>query len=288
MSSIICVNGELVPEEKAVLPAKDMGILYGYGLFETVKVYKGRPLFWGEHLRRLQKSCIAVNINLPFTAAQISEMVFKTITANKVREGALRVTVTAGENAENRVLGTSIGNANIVITVKHGTAYSEDQYKRGFAACVAGAKRNENSILVQLKTLNYLENFLAREKARSRGFNETIFLNSKGHVTEGSTSNIFIISRKKLLTPDVNSGILPGIVRKVVLELAGDIGLPSKEKPVTYEELLSADECFLTNSLMGVMPLVQIDKKPIGKGKPGYFTLKLMDLYKNITTTTMT
>jgi len=284
MNSIICVNGRYVTKEKAVVSVKDMGMLYGYGLFETVKVHKGKPLFWDKHLRRLKESCVAVNINLPFAAADISEMVLKTINENKVKDGSLRVTVTAGEDMKDKVSGGVTGSANIVVMVRHGIPYSEDQYERGFTACVAGVKRNESSVLVRLKTLNYLENFLAREKARSQGFDESIFLNTKGCVAEGSATNIFIISREKLLTPDINSGILPGIVRKVILELAADIGLPSEEKPITYEELLSADECFLTNSLMGVMPLVQVDKKLIGKGKPGPFSLKLMDLYKNIIT----
>jgi branched-chain amino acid aminotransferase len=160
--------------------------------------------------------------------------------------------------------------------------YPEQTYNRGFSVSISFIRRNSGSLLAGLKSTNYLESLLARQKARSSGFDDAILLNDKGLLAEASTSNIFIVSGGILRTPGKESGILPGITRDIILKLASQSGIDTLEQDIELDDPVHADEVFLTNSLIEVMPVTGIDKKPVGNGKPGPLTRKMMEAYRSL------
>jgi len=279
MGKYFCINGLIVSSEKAMVPVTDQGFLYGYGLFETMLVLGGRPVFWAEHLTRLEQSMKELDLQ-PVDPHSITTMLYDTIAANNLINGSLRLTVTAGALTGDAT-GEEVGQ-NVVITVRAGKPYSAELYREGFKAGILQARRNEKSPLVRLKTLNYLENILGRREAARRGWNEGLFLNSAGFLCEGTISNLFLVTGGKLLTPHVDSGLLAGIVRKTVVNLANDKGVPVRQCFLLPEELMRAEEAFLTNSLLGIMPLVTLNGQRIGGGSPGYLTQELMKEYDRL------
>jgi branched-subunit amino acid aminotransferase/4-amino-4-deoxychorismate lyase len=160
--------------------------------------------------------------------------------------------------------------------------YPEQTYDRGFSASISSVRRNSGSVLAGLKSINYLESLLARQKARSSGLDDAILLNDKGLLAEASASNVFIVSGGKLLTPGKESGILPGITRDIILKLATQSGIDTLEQDIELDELVHADEVFLTNSLIEVMPVTRLDMNPVGNGKPGPVTRKMMEAYRSL------
>jgi len=265
MGDIVCLNGRFLPREEAAIPADDRGFLYGFGLFETVLVLAGRPVLWPRHYRRLAAGCRSLGLPAP---ADPEELIQSTVERNGGGDGALRVTWSAG------IPG---GEGNLVITAR---PLPHRDYGRGYRAGWAGARRNETSALVRHKTTCYLENLLAREKARHEGFDEVLFLNTAGRLAEASAGNVFLIRGRRLVTPDEEQGLLPGIVRGLVLELAPAAGLVPEERAVEPRELAAADEVFLTNSLLGVMPLVEVSGQAVGR--PGEKTAVLRRLVEQV------
>ncbi|HUW64605.1 MAG TPA: aminotransferase class IV [Spirochaetia bacterium] len=265
MDELVSLNGAFMPRQQALVPVGDRGFLYGYGLFETILVREGRPVLLSRHLRRLAASCRALELPPASSRGPLAALVREMIERNRVGEGALRLTWSAGQEG---------GGGNLVITARP-LPYGPADYRRGFRASLAGTRRHEGSPLVGLKTLNYLENLLARQKARQEGLDEVLFLNTGGGLAEASASNIFLIKGDRLITPATGQGILPGIVRGLVLERAGAAGLKPEERRVRLAELVTADEIFLTNSLMGVMPLVDVAGQRVGGGCPGDLTTRL-------------
>ncbi|MDA8335317.1 MAG: aminotransferase class IV [Peptococcaceae bacterium] len=263
MDFIACVNGDFVEYRQALVPAADRGFLYGYGLFETILVRAGRPELLTRHVRRLAGGCRRLALPLVFSVERLAALVEETVERNGLREGAARLTWSAGPRE---------GAGNLVITVRP-LPYGPDDYERGFTVALSGSPRNEKSFLTGLKTLNYLENLLAREKARREGRDEVLFLNTAGALAETSAANIFLVRGNRLVTPAADQGLLPGIMRGLVLELAGEAGLGPEERPVGLRELSTADEVFLTNSLLGVMPVVEAAGQRLAG--PGKLTARL-------------
>lgn len=254
-----------MPRERARIAVEDRGFLYGYGLFETILIKEGRPVFWRLHLERLLAGCAVLGLALPVAGEEPGALVKETIRRNGVSTGVLRLTLSAGP----------AGGESTLLLGTRPLPYSAGDYRRGFRVCFADARRNENSPLVRLKSLNYLENLLARESARRRGMDEALFLNTSGCLAEGSASNLFLVRDGRLITPHEEQGLLPGVVRRVVLEISCGLGLKVEERAVHPEELAAAEECFLTSSLLGVMPLVEVAGRRIGSGRPGFWTEKL-------------
>lgn len=273
MERIVGINGQLMPEHQAMVPALDRGVLYGYGLFETMAIYSGQVLLIDRHLDRLTQAAPKLGLELPYEQGDLISMITRVVAANKIDEGYLRVTLTAGSVTPGPPL-----QGTVFIQARSGIPYTKQQYHNGVAAGICRVRRNDTSPLVYLKTLNYLDNLMAREESRRRGWAEGLLLNTRGLLAEGTASNLFLVLRGRLVTPDLESGILPGIIRQVVLELAGEVALPCEERQVTPEELFKADEAFLTNSLMGVMPLTLVDGRPVGDGAPGSVTAMLTEL----------
>ncbi|MDH7577683.1 MAG: aminotransferase class IV [Bacillota bacterium] len=279
MPGFAWVNGRLVPETGPCLGIKERGFLYGDGLFETVRVYRGKPFAWRRHRARLAAGCEALKIPDPGEELEVGMRTL--LEAWGITGGSIRITVTRGE-APRGLLAPPETEPTVVITAHPGEPYPAAAYARGFRAVTVSFSRNHLSPLVRLKSLNYLENILGRQEAAAAGADEGIFLNLKGEVTEGTFSNIFLVfGRDSVVTPPPESGLLPGITREIILFLAGELGFSVAEKTILPQDFEKAREAFLTNSLFEVMPLIALDGAPIGAGRPGPVAGSLRGAYRN-------
>jgi len=271
----VYLNGELVTAEQAALPALDRGLLYGYGLFETMRSYGGRVFRLAEHYRRLEAGAEMLAIPVPLTLAALEEAVDATLARNGLAGAYVRLTVTAGPGGDG-------GNASAILFAREVTEYPPELRESGMAAVVSAVRRNETSPLARVKSLNCLDNLLAREEARRSGAGEALLLNTRDFVAEGAASNVFLVRDGTLITPGVEAGALPGITRQAVLELAGEEGIEVVETSLALPGLAGAGEAFLTNSVMEVMPLVSVDGRPVGPGRPGPLTERLARRYRDL------
>ena len=279
MSQIVYLNGSLIPRSQALISALDYGFLYGYGLFETMRAYGGHVFRLDRHLSRLAHS--AEILGLPTKAPELKGAVMDTIRANQLSEARIRITVSVGEGAMAPDPSTC-RKPTVLILAEHYQPYPEQLYRKGLRAVVSSLRRNSQSLLSGLKSANYLESILARQEARAAGADEALCLNEKGFLAEASMSNIFLVSDGILRTPGKGSGILPGITRETVLELASQLGINTLEHDIRPDELFQAREAFLTNSLIEVMPLTEIEGKPVASGRPGPVTKRLMAAYREL------
>jgi branched-chain amino acid aminotransferase group I len=257
----------------------DYGFLYGYGLFETMRAYGGKVFGLDRHLERLAGSAATLGIEVDSPA--LKNAVMDTIRANGLSEARIRLTVSIGEG------GTvpdpaSCGEPTVLVVAREYHPLPYEAYEKGYRAIVSTVRRNSKSPLSAMKSLSYLESMLARQEARAAGVDEAICLNENGFLAEASMSNVFLVNDGALKTPGIASGFLPGITRETVLELAGELGMTTVEDDITLEELLRAEETFLTNSVIEIMPLTEVDGKPIGTGKPGEVTRRLKAAYKEL------
>jgi len=279
MSEIVYLNGSLIPRSQARISALDYGFLYGFGLFETMRAYGGQVFRLDSHLSRLARS--AEILGLPIGALDLKGAVMDTIQANKLSKARIRITISIGEGGMAPDPSTC-KKPTVLILAGHYQPYPEQVYQKGFRAVVSSIRRNSQSPLSRLKSANYLESILARQEARGAGVDEALCLNEKGLLAEASMSNVFLVTDGILRTPGQESGILPGITREVVLELASQLSIDTLEGDIRLDELFHAQEAFLTNSLIEVMPLTEIDGKPIGSGRPGLITRRLMTAYQRL------
>ncbi|MFZ5942688.1 MAG: aminotransferase class IV [Bacillota bacterium] len=250
-----------------ILPSNE-GFLYGYGLFETIKLLKGRIYFFCEHFARMEKGCRQLGLELKYSPDQILNYCYQLSEANKLTNGGIRITVIKNK-PEN----------SLIITTRE-NIYGKEIYQRGFNICFASTKRNPESLLVGIKSNNFLENLLILNQAKQMGYDEAIFLNIYEKVSEGAISNIFFVKNNIIFTPSSDCGLLPGIIRDKVFEISSQLNLTLKTGYFTKEELLDADEIFLTNSLLDIMPVFRIETKDLDI-KRNYVTQKLqMALHK--------
>lgn len=267
-------NGNIVKGNTLRITSGDGGLLYGHGVFETMLVSQGKVVFVEEHLQRLFDSLKKIKIDIQEGPQNLREITGHLVKVNGLVKGSLRLTVTAGDP-------DSTGkNYNILVSGRHGLRYLPEQYQKGYKVGVSRIRRNQYSPVVYIKSTNYLECVLARQEAVQNGWDETLFYNVSGYLTEGSVSNLFIIKNETVLTPAIECGLLPGITRDKVLDIAVDLGYKVKETYLTCYDLLTASEAFLTNSLMGVMPLVRLGTVTIGNGSPGPVTDALAKAYR--------
>ena len=270
----VFLNGRFVEGGEAAVPALDRGLLYGYGLFETMHSYGGRVFRLEEHYRRLSEGAAVLDLPPALTLDDLRAAIDTLLERNGLGDAYLRLTVTAGPAPDDGGASPSV-----LLVARPLSGYPSALYRRGMAAVTSATRRNEASPLSRVKSLNYLDNLLAREEARRKGADEAILLNTRGLVAEGSASNVFLVSDGRLLTPGLDSGVLPGITRAAVLELAREAGIACAEGEVATEALVQAAEAFLTNSIMGVMPLTRLDGRPIGSGRPGPVAGAIRRLY---------
>jgi len=271
----VFLNGELIPAEKAALPVADRGLLFGYGLFETMRARAGRVFRLEEHYRRLLDGANVLAIVPPLTLDGLRAAIEELTRRNAVEDARVRLTVTAGSTPER-----GEATPSVLITAMPVRDYPPEQYERGMSAIVSSIQRNERSPLSRIKSLNRLDSVLAREEARNRNADEALLLNTCDLLAEGSMSNLFLVVNGRLLTPPVATGALPGITRSAVIELARPAGVDCREADLSIDMLATTEEAFLTGAIMGVMPLTQIDGHAVGSGKPGRVTELLRHRYE--------
>ncbi len=282
MEQLVYINGEIVSRDKAQIPVFDRGLLYGYGLFETMRSYNGHVFYLDRHIARLVNSAGVLGIREALEPQKLETGVLRTLKANGLDDARIRLTVTAGEGSRGLALPVS-GKLTIIITVEELVLPSPEMYAKGLRTSVVSIRRNNRSPLCCMKTLGYLENLLAHAEAVDAGSDEAILLNVDGEVAECSASNIFIVEDGEIITPPIKAGILPGITRRVVIDLASSLGIKVAEEAVTVERLLNAEEVFITNSVIEIMPIASVDGRTVRAGSRGKVTERLAEEYKKLT-----
>jgi len=280
MSQQIFLNDRLVPAEQAMVSVYDHGLLYGDGVFEGIRVYNKRVFLLAEHVERLYESARAIRLEIPMTQAQMAEAVEKTCAANSIVDGYVRLVVTRGAGA----LGLDIrktANPQVIVIAATIKLYSEELYQQGLKIITASTIRNHPGALSpRIKSLNYLNNILAKIEGTDAGCEETLMLNHKGDIAECTGDNIFIVKRGILKTPPTDAGILEGITRNCVVQLAEKASIPVQEVTLQRHDVYTADECFLTGTAAEVIAVVEIDGRKIGAGVPGPITQDLRQRFQ--------
>ena len=275
MSKLVWIDGQRVPLAQAKISVFDHGLLYGDGVFEGLRQYNGRIFRPQEHLDRLFDSARAIRLEIPYSSADLLRAMEETLAANALQESYIRLVVTRGVG----LLGISPVNCqrpSVFIITDTIQMYPAELYRTGMAIITASTVRTApNALSPKIKSLNYLNNILAKWEAIDAGVPEAVMLNHLGYVCECTGDNIFIVRRGELLTPPPESGLLMGITRGVVLELAGKAEIPTRQINLLRSDLYTADECFLTGSGAEVIAVTSIDKRPVGPGKVGPVTEKL-------------
>lgn len=275
----IWLNNRVVDEKNAKVSIFDRGFLYGDGLFETMRSYGGKVFCLDGHLDRLYRAFKVTGIKIPHSKKFLREKIYKLLEINRLDNAYIRITVTRGTGRIG-LAKMDCKNPTLAVIVRKFAPYPEKMYKNGICVKIVGVGQNENSPVSGIKTTSFLNYILARLEAKKAGFDDAVMLNSKKEITESTVSNIFLIKGRALVTPPLESGILPGVTRDIVLRLAKKTGLEPVETRVSVKKLRDADEIFLTSSLMEIMPVVRVDNKIIGGGEPGRSTQLLHSEYK--------
>lgn len=284
MEEIVYINGSLVPRSKAYISISDHGFLYGYGLFETMRAYHGKLFLLGRHIKRLRNAAEVIGMGQKLAGIDLEKACADTLEANKLKEARVRLTVTNGDGAA--LPWTDAGGApNIVVTAVPYTPLPAEKYAQGFRVGIASVRRARQAVVSSIKSINYLLNVMARMEAAADGMDEALLLNDGGYIAEGGGSNVFFVEGTWLVTPSTDSGIIPGVTREVVMEMALRMGLVVKEGDISPAELKRFDEAFMTNAIIEVMPVVSVRDEvgkaiSIGGGKPGKVTRRLMAAYR--------
>ena len=279
----IFIDGKYYDERNAKISVFDHGLLYGDGIFEGIRAYHGRVFKLKEHIDRLFYSAKAILLQIPMSPVQITRAVVEACRENKIRDGYIRLVVTRGMGT----LGLnpkSCKRPSVIIIADKIQLYPPALYQRGLDIITVPTTRNLHSALnPAIKSLNYLNNILAKIEANNGGCEEAVMLNAEGFVAECTGDNLFIVKNGALLTPPLSAGALYGITRRTVIELAEESGLKVSEPNLTRYDLFNADECFLTGTGAEIVPVVKIDGRVIGTGKPGRVTRRLEDEYHALT-----
>ena len=275
MSRQVYINGKLMPSAEATVSVFDHGLLYGDGVFEGLRSYGGKVFRLAEHVRRLYESAQSIWLTIPMSQAEICQAINETVAANGIVDGYIRVVVTRGAGT----LGLDpnrCSNPQVIIIADTITLYPDELYEKGLEIVTVSVIRNHPAALnARIKSLNYLNNILAKIEGLQAGCIEALMLNHKGEVAECTGDNIFLVRDGKLMTPGLNAGILGGITRDAVIELAQEAGIVVLKVSLTKHDVYIADECFLTGTAAEVIPVVKVDSRSIGAGKPGPVTLEL-------------
>lgn len=279
MSSIIYQNEKFLDENRAHISVADRGYLVGEGLFETLRAYNNHVIFVKEHLLRLQEGAEKLGIVLPVSLERLRFLVYQTLHLNKLQDAVVRIYLSP-EGSGIGDLDSPAQKTNLLISCKPLTLLSPKLYQQGVSLAWVKGVAAEQGLLSQIKSTSYLSRVLARREVQAKGYFEGILLNSKGCVTEGSGSNLFIVVNSEIFTPPGVEGLLSGVTRQQVMHLAEKEGFEVIEKALLPEDLLKADEVFITSTLKEVMPVAQIEKDKI-KSCPGPITQKLLELYRD-------
>ncbi len=281
----IYIDGNFLDEKSAKISVFDHGLLYGDGIFEGIRAYNGRVFKLKEHIDRLFYSAKAIMLEIPTSHAQMTKDVVETCRKNKIRDGYIRLVVTRGIGS----LGLnpkSCRKPSVIIIADKIQLYPAELYEKGLDIITVPTTRNHhNSVNPAIKSLNYLNNILAKIEANNAGCEEAIMLNSEGYVAECTGDNIFIVKDNHLFTPPLSAGALYGVTRRTVIDIALNAGIKVSEPNLTRYDLFNADECFVTGSAAELVPVRKIDGRVIGSGKPGPVTRDLVTRYHALTKT---
>ncbi len=276
----VWLNGKLVDKRAAKVGVWDHGLLYGDGVFEGIRAYGGRVFHCQAHIDRLFDSAKVIRLAIPYTKQELAEAIYETMQANDKGDAYIRLVVTRGDGN----LGLNpfqCPTPNVFIIVDSIALYTADMYREGMAVIVAKTVRTSATMLEpSVKSLNYLNNIMAKIEAIDAGVAEAIMLNDKGNVAECTGDNIFIVTDGAVITSPPEAGILIGITRGVVIRLAEQCSLPVREQAIRPEDIYAADECFLTGTAAEVIPVTSVDGRPIGEGKPGPVSQKLFNAFR--------
>ena len=283
MSFQVFIDGQLYGKEDAKISVYDHGLLYGDGVFEGIRSYGGKVFRMQAHLDRLWKSAKAILLTIPMSREEMAEAIEKTLAVNGIQDGYIRVVVTRGAGT----LGLDPNRCRspqVIIITDYISLYPEEVYRKGLEIVTVSVARNHPAALSpRIKSLNYLNNILAKIEGLQAGCVEALMLNHKGEVAECTGDNIFLVRDGELLTPSLESGILEGITRDAVIELARAAGIAVHEIPLTRHDVYIADECFLTGTAAEVIPVVKVDSRTIGCGVPGPVTRDLIERFHKLT-----
>lgn len=283
MTPKVYINGKLYDKPDAKVSVYDHGLLYGDGVFEGIRVYESKVFRLKEHIERLYDSARHIYLEIPMGREQMTEAVLDTVRANDKKNGYIRLVVTRGAG----YLGLDprkTSDPQVIIIVDDISLYPAELYDAGMEIVTAATIRNHpNAVNPRVKSLNYLNNIMAKVEGVRAGAMEALMLNHKGEVAECTGDNIFVIKRGVLKTPPPDAGILEGITRNAIIELARAANIPAQEIALTRHDVYAADECFLTGTAAEVIPVVKCDGRPIGTGKPGPITRRLREAFVQLT-----
>lgn len=282
MSLQIYISGNFYAKEDAKISVYDHGLLYGDGIFEGMRAYSGTVFRLKEHLERLYQSARAIHLAIPIDPKAMEKAIYATLQKNGLTDAYIRLVVTRGAGSlgldPNRT-----SNPQVIIIADKIALYPEEYYSKGLEIVTASTIRNHPAALnPRIKSLNYLNNIMAKIEGLKAGCIEALMLNHQGEVAECTGDNIFLIHKGVLRTPSIHSGILEGITRNAVLELASQLGIPSEECTLSRHDIYIADECFLTGSAAEVIPVVKLDDRPIGDGAVGPVTKQLLEAFHKL------
>ena len=283
MSRKVYVAGKLVPAEQATVSVFDHGLLYGDGIFEGIRVYGSRVFLLKEHIDRLYESALAIRLQIPLSPEEMTKAVEDTVKANELTDGYIRLVVTRGPGS----LGLDIrrtSHPQVIIIADTISMYPPEMYENGMRIITASTIRNHPGALSpKVKSLNYLNNIMAKIEGTDAGTEEALMLNHNGEVAECTADNIFIVKRGVLKTPQPDCGLLEGITRGAVMRLAREADIEVRECVLVRHDIYTADECFLTGTGAEVIAVVSLDGRTIGSGKPGPITRNLLERFRRLT-----
>ena len=282
MSLKVNINGTLYAKEDARISVYDHGLLYGDGVFEGMRSYGGKVFRLEQHLQRLWESAKAIWLEIPVTQEALAAAVTETLSANDIQDGYIRLVVTRGAGTlgldPNRT-----SDPQVIIITDHITLYPDEYYQNGLKIVTVTTRRNHpDALSPRIKSLNYLNNILAKIEGLQAGCVEALMLNHRDEVAECTGDNIFLVKSGCLITPATDAGILEGITRQAVIDLAQEAGMEVREPTIQLDDVYQADECFLTGSAAEVVPVVQVDDCQIGTGMPGPVTCDLMKRFREL------
>jgi branched-chain amino acid aminotransferase len=280
---IIYLNGEFLPKERAVVSVFDHGLLYGDGVFEGIRAYHGRVFKLSEHLDRLYDSARTVAMEMPLSKDEMQEVVLETLRRNNLRDAYIRLVVTRGVG-DLGLDPKKCPKPFVFCIAASIVLYPEELYKKGLSVITVSTRRNiPTACIPRVKSLNYMNNIYAKIESNLAGVPEAIMLNNEGYVAEATGDNIFIVKKGVLITPPAYVGLLEGVTRNAVLDIAREKGIPAVEKVFTLFDVYNADEVFLTGTAAEIIPTVMVDGRLIADGKPGKMTWELIAAFNELT-----
>ena len=280
----VYLNGKLVDKKDAKISVFDHGLLYGDGVFEGIRSYNCLVFKLREHIKRLFNSAKSIMLKVPLSEKQLIDAVIRTLKANKLKDAYIRIVLTRGEGDLGLDPRRCIGNEQLIIIADKIALYPQKLYRQGLKIITVPTIRNlPEALNPQIKSLNYLNNILAKIEAINCGYEEAIMLDSLGYVAECTGDNIFVVRNGMLYTPPQCMGTLRGITRDCILEIAKKLKIPAHEHVITRHEVYISDECFLTGTAAEIVPVISVDGRVIGNGKPGKMTNTLLREFKKLT-----